>query len=222
MKIRNMFYAGPGLAAVVVTGALAGGSATANHDNGSVERYRAGLEAVPHDEAADGGSNAGGFARLKAEGNDVSVLLRASGVSPELPHAVHIHGHEANDEIAKCPGASHRDDLVDDGLIETVEGLEDYGPVQVSFTTEGDTSADSVLALDRVPVGAANGSFTYRRTIEVPKDVSNRLDEKHIVVHGQDINGDGAYGGRTTALGAPLEGELPVACGEIDTVDRRR
>ena len=34
-----------------------------------------------------------------------------------------------------------------------------------------------------------------------------------------DLDGDGKYGGRTTALGAPLEAELPVACGELDRMD---
>jgi hypothetical protein len=37
----------------------------------------------------------------------------------------------------------------------------------------------------------------------------------HVVIHGEDLDNNGSYGGRTTALGAPLEAELPVACGEI-------
>jgi hypothetical protein len=37
----------------------------------------------------------------------------------------------------------------------------------------------------------------------------------HVVIHGEDLDNNGAYGGRITALGAPLEAELPVACGEI-------
>ncbi len=36
-----------------------------------------------------------------------------------------------------------------------------------------------------------------------------------LAIHPRKLIGDGAYGGRTTALGAPLEAELPVACGEI-------
>lgn len=117
--------------------------------------------------------------------------------------------------MANCPGADRRDDLVADGLIETVEGLDDYGPVQVSFTTRGDTSSDSLLALDRFPVSKGNGRLKYQRSFKIPTDVAQRLEDHHIVIRGEDFDGDGAYGGRTTALGAPLETELPVACGEL-------
>ena len=179
------------------------------------QHYRANLNAVPHVPTADGNSNASGTAKLVRKGRRVSVLVKAMGLSPRLPHAMHIHGKEAAGEIARCPGADRRDDLVDDGLIETAEGLDDYGPVLVSFTTRGDTSADSVLALDRFPAARKNGTMTYTRRITVPRKLAGRLDELHVVIHGQDIDGNGKYEGRTTALGAPLEGELPVACGRI-------
>jgi hypothetical protein len=54
----------------------------------------------------------------------------------------------------------------------------------------------------------------YEHTIKLPRQVARDIAGKH-VVHGEDLNNDGVYGGRTTALGAPLEAELPVACGEI-------
>jgi hypothetical protein len=196
------------LVALVATAAIA-------RPGKGAEQYRAKLGAVPHLPTADGNSNASGTAKLVRKGRRVSVLVKAMGLSPRLPHAMHIHGKEAAGELAMCPGANRRDDLVDDGLIETAEGLDDYGPVLVSFTTRGDTSADSVLALDRFPVARKNGTFTYTRNIKVPANLAGRLDELHVVIHGHDIDGNGKYEGRTTALGAPLEGELPVACGEI-------
>jgi hypothetical protein len=61
---------------------------------------------------------------------------------------MHIHDTDAG-ELSLCPGVERRDDLVDDGLIETVEGLSDYGAIQVSLTRSGDTSPASGLALDR-------------------------------------------------------------------------
>jgi hypothetical protein len=204
-----------GAAALGATALIATTGATASHDN-RAEQYRASLTAVPHLSTADGNSNASGNVKLVRKGKRVSVVVRAIGLSPKLPHAMHIHGKEAAGEIARCPGADRRDDIVDDGLIETAEGLDDYGPVIVSFTTKGDTSKDSTLALDRFPVARKNGTFTYTRTITVPrKTVAERLDELHVVIHGHDIDGNGKYEGRTTALGAPLEGELPVACGRI-------
>jgi hypothetical protein len=46
----------------------------------------------------------------------------------------------------------------------------------------------------------------------------------HIVVHGNDLNGNGAYDGPSSSLSAligaqvPLEAELPVACGPINSL----
>jgi hypothetical protein len=196
--------------------------ATAGHDKANVkEHHVAMLKPVPHDPQADHGSNVRGEAHVMRRGDRIKVMLKARGLSPNLPHAVHIHGKNAG-ELAFCPGAERRAAMVDDGLIETAEGVPDYGPVQVSFTTKGDTSADSVLALDRFPVARPNGKLTYKRSFSIPSVVAQRLEEKHIVIHGDDLDRDGNYGGRTTALGAPLEGELPVACGTLKRMDSNR
>ena len=115
-----------GLTALALV-ALAATAAMARPGKGA-EHYRANLNAVPHVPTADGNSNASGTTKLVRKGRRVSVLVKAMGLSPRLPHAMHIHGKEAAGEIASCPGADRRDDLVDDGLIETAEGLDDYGP----------------------------------------------------------------------------------------------
>jgi hypothetical protein len=218
-KSRNKLAVG--LAMTVAGAAAVTGVAAAGHDNRGQEVHKGTLSAVPHDPQADHGSNVRGKAHVLRRGNRVKVALKARGLSPKLPHAVHIHGKDAG-ELAFCPGANRRAELVDDGLIETVEGIADYGPVQISLTTRGDTSADSVLALDRFPVARNNGHLQYKRSFSIPSDVANRLEEKHIVIHGEDLDGDGKYGGRTTALGAPLEAELPVACGELHRTDSGR
>lgn len=214
MKARGTQTALLAIVAMVVAGVMAG-SAFAGQLRGGPDMYRAALNPVPHDPAADAGSNVSGDAKLWVRNGSTKVHLKAWGLSAHLPHAIHIHGKEAADEIAMCPGADRRDDLVDDGLIETAEGLPDYGGILVSFTTFGDTSPASALALERMPVAKQNGLLKYKRTLEIPTNVASRLDDLHIVVHGEDLNRDGVYGGRTTALGAPLEAELPVACGEI-------
>jgi hypothetical protein len=176
--------------------------------------FEATLRPVAHDPAADGGTEASGRAKLTIrEGNVLTTKLRASGLSPQV-HVMHIHG--AEQAAHECPGPDRRDDLVNDGLIETVEGLEDYGPVVVALTTTGDTSPASTLAVDRYEVAGEDGRIEYNRTFAIPQAIADTLENQHIVVHGHDINGDGSYASRVTALGAPLEAELPVACGEID------
>ncbi len=182
------------------------GVAGAGHGSGGKQMHEAELEAVPHDPQADHASNVRGKAHIKMQGNRVKVMVEARGLSPKMPHAMHVHGKEAG-ELAFCPGAERRDELVNNGLIETVESLPDYGPVQVSLTTRGDTSPESVLALNRFPVAKHSGKLEYERTFSIPRAVAARLEEKHIVIHGEDLDRDGEYEGRTTKLGAPLEAD---------------
>lgn len=179
------------------------------------DTFGATLTPVPHDATADNGSNATGIARLVLDGRTLTARIDARHLTPG-PHVMHIHGLEQAE--AECPARDSRDDRVDDGLIDTVEGLDDYGPILTTFSTVGGTTPSDALALDRAPTAGADGRFTYRRTFTLPRDVAADLDQHHIVIHGHDLNGDGTYpNGRDGSLGAgvPLEAELPVACGEI-------
>ena len=205
----------PALSALVCATALAVPAAAAAHDGSELGfgDYDFDLAPVPHDPAADNGSNVTGESHFTIKGRKLTVSIVANGLDA-LPHAMHIHGKDAG-ELSFCPGADRRDDLVDDGLIETVEGLGDYGGIQVSLTQFGDTSAASGLALDRFATANMFGVLHYERTFLIPRAIARDIAGKHVVIHGEDLDGDGVYGGRITALGAPLEAELPVACGEI-------
>lgn len=200
------------LALVAANVAVAGSNGPA--DAGGTKSFEAALSAVPHDPAADGGSNASGAAELTLMGNTLTAQLTVSGATAGLPHAMHIHGDRK--AANECPGPARRDDITDDGLIETAEGLPDYGPIDISFTTSGDTSAASGLALNRFPVADASGTVTYMRTFNIPGKFASKLGDLHIVVHGHDINGNGTYDGPSGALGVPIEAELPIVCGTIN------
>ncbi|HEX2274611.1 MAG TPA: hypothetical protein VHG90_12130 [Acidimicrobiales bacterium] len=197
--------------------------AAAQHTTSArVQAFQANLAPVPHDPAADAGSNVTGQATLLRRGNNVRTILSARGLSPHLPHAMHIHGEL--EALNECPSLAA--DKGGDGLIDTVDGLPDYGPIDVSLTSSGGTGAgfDDALALDRFPVAGRSGALTYHRSIEVPPEVAANLGRLHIVVHGADLNGNGMYdfGPGTSSLSplagapVPLEAELPVACGTID------
>lgn len=219
MRNRALFsvLAGAALLPAFATPALA--SNGQDDDKGQKESYEAYLAPVPHDERADSGSEVEGQAKLVEVNGKLKVQVQAWGLSPLLPHLMHIHGElEAKNE---CPGPEFRAGGVDDRLIETADGLPAYGPIQVTFSTKGDTSPDSALALDRAPVADEDGTLNYQRVIlDVPDDVLGELDDLHIVIHGEDLDDDGMYDAEPiTALGAPLEAELPVACGELDDAD---
>lgn len=147
-------------------------------------------------------SGASGHAVLMLRGDQLTVRLTVSGVEPGLPHLQHIHGFAGTTE-SQCPPPSA--DTDHDGLVSVGEGAEFYGPIFVK--TLSTTGAQEPLNLDIAPVANADGSYTYTHTFQVDGDALNVSDES-IVVHGLDINGDGAYSNF-------MEASLPVLCGEI-------
>lgn len=177
----------------------------------------ASLASVPHTAAASGNSRTTAHATLVREGNYVIASVHVDGAAPGLVHAQHIHGMGAH----ACPGINR--DLDGDGLINTSEGVPDYGPVVVSLTESGDTSPASGLAVDRFPVANDHGSYTYVRKLLVGVDISHliadNLDQFHIVVHGIDTNHNGAYdfskGPSDLNPAFPQEATVPAACGLI-------
>jgi len=185
-----------------------------------VESFQASLQPVPHSPAADRGSNASGISYVIRQDSQITTVLFGRGLTPNLPHAMHIHGFE--EAVAECPSLAR--DVDRDGLIDTAEGLPDYGGILVSLTTSGGTGGNLLpdgLDLARFPVADRAGFVSYRRTIDVPAGVANTLDNHHIVVHGHDLNRNGKYDGPLSSLSGavgadvPLEAELPVACGPL-------
>jgi CHRD domain len=199
---RSLMYVLAGLvvASVVTSVAVA--------TNGK-SRFEATLAPIPHNPTADGGSNVTGTATLKVDGTQVHVNIHVRGLTPNLPHAMHIHGILGDANV--CPPAGA--DTNGDGLVSLEEGAPFYGPIDTSFTETGDTSAASGLALERFPVADANGNLNYNRTFTIPQNVLDSLGSLHIVVHGLalDGNAEGPVGGYDTLF----EAVLPVACGTL-------
>ena len=170
--------------------------------------FHADLDPVPHDHTADGGSDVNGDVSFKLMGRRLTVDLTASGLTPNEPHAMHIHGVVGQEN--ECPEADA--DTDGDGLVSLEEGAGDYGPILVSFTETGDTSPSSGLSLERFPVAAADGTLTYERTHRIGQDVARSLSSLHVVLHGTDLPSDGDM----SSLSTLFEATLPVACGYVD------
>ncbi len=218
MRTRALFtvLAGAALLPALAAPALA---SERSDDHRGGEAYQARLDPVPHHPRADSGSDVHGLAELVRVDGKLKVEVEAYGLSPLLPHLMHIHGElEAENE---CPGPDFRAGGVSNRLIETADGLPAYGPIQVTFSTKGDTSAKAGLDLATAPVADKHGKLSYQRVLlDVPKNLLDELDDLHIVIHGEDLDDDGKYDPKPiTALGVPLEAELPVACGELDEAD---
>ena len=216
MRKRKLILATVGLSAIWLASATAPTGATTPSRIGV---FRAALSPVPHDEAADNGSHAAGHASLVVTDDQLRAFVYVFGLSPGLPHAMHIHGFE--EAVAECPTMARAGA---DGLIDTLDGLPDYGPIQVSFTTSGATGGNLLpdgLDLSRFPVAGPSGFLSYQRSFTIPAEIADRLGEMHVVVHGHDLNGNGTYDGAPSSLSdvvgapVPLEAELPVACGPL-------
>ncbi|MFJ7626272.1 hypothetical protein ACIQZN_07260 [Streptomyces sp. NPDC097595] len=161
-------------------------------------------------------SGASGTALVSVEGDRLTVKIDAEGLVPGQPHAQHIHGSTDGHDF-RCPDKSADKD--GDGIVTTAEGLPMYGDINISLTTKGDTSKDSGLAVDRMPVADKDGKLTYSRTITVSKDVAEHIKDLHVVQHGIDRNSDGKYdfGAGKSELDPklPQEATAPASCGMV-------
>ena len=179
------------------------------------------------DELNSSGARADATVTTNADGS-LTVEIQGTGFTPNSPHAQHIHGSAESTKFF-CPPASA--DADGDGQVSTEEGLPQYGNVMVSLTTKGDASADSGLAVDRMPVADATGNLEYSRTIPasmIPEGIVDNLENLHIVQHGLDANGNDKYdlealGESVFAKslgveGIPEEATNPATCGEVTPV----
>ena len=82
------------------------------------KHYAAGLAPIRHSPQADGHSSVTGTATLDVTGTQAHVVLHLRGLSPNLPHAMHIHGLLAAKNECPTPSA----DTNGDGLISLEEG----------------------------------------------------------------------------------------------------
>ncbi len=153
---------------------------------------------------------------VQVDGNQINVTMAASGLLPDMPHAAHIHF--AADARHECPTAA--DDAGNDGRINTTDGAPAYGPVVVSLTKTGDTSPDSVLAVDRFDT-APGGQLSYQRgSITVAPEIATAIanGESVVVIHGVDHNNSGKYDGKPMSdldPSLPTEATDPALCGVL-------
>lgn len=164
--------------------------------------------------ASQNGSGSSGTVALTLNGDQLGIDINSQGLTPNLPHAQHIHGMAQ--AISECPSGLSLD-TNGDGLVSTPEGQPAYGPILASLTVAGDTTPESALAVDRMPKAGADGTQAYSRTLTLPADVAANLGDFAIVQHGIDVDGSGKYDGTPSDIKpeVPLEGTLPTDCGKI-------
>lgn len=211
MRIRTKSFAGAGL---VLAAALAVVAAPVMASTGT---FTANTRPI-QDTTLGSGLNVRGSATLTLVGVNLTAHITASGLSPNMPHLMHIHG--VIGALNDCPNIFDDSnlDLNNDGFLATADGLPRYGPIMVTFSTSGSTSAGAGLSIGTAAVADGNGEIDYLRTFRIPSRVAKDLGNLHVVIHGADLDESGAYDGVDGSLGAgiPLEAELPVSCGAIN------
>ncbi|MDZ5076471.1 hypothetical protein [Nesterenkonia sp. HG001] len=162
------------------------------------------------------GSGTSGDVMIEIHGQEATVTMNVTGAAEEFmdgpfPHAQHIHiGAQG-----VCPGPEA--DTDGDGVVSTLEGHHFYGDIGTSLTTEGDTSPDSGLAVDRFPGGA---EYSYERTFELDDATLTSIEDGDavIVVHGVDpelMPEEAAEKQSDLDPELPLAATLPAACGTL-------
>ncbi|MFJ9643915.1 hypothetical protein ACSHWO_01975 [Streptomyces sp. HUAS TT3] len=162
-------------------------------------------------------SGSRGTVMLNLKGNQLTVRIESEGMVPGQPSAQHLHGSTKGHDF-HCPDAS--DDTDRDGVLSNTEATKDYGDINISLTTSGDTKATSGLAVDRMPVADRKGKVSYQRTITVGQDVVDHIKDLHVVQHGIDRNKNDKYdfeGAGKSELDPklPQEATAPTNCGEV-------
>lgn len=203
------------LGPALLAGSLAGGSAFAAGDGAT---DRSGTHSHARLQPLNN-SGVTGNADVHVRNRRLNIDVDAHRLAKDLPHAQHVHfGATARHE---CPTVA--DDDNGDFRLTTLEGAPAYGPVRVSLTTRGDTSPDSVLAVDRYPT-APRGHVEYDRTTRTSKAVARaiRRGEGVVVIHGVDYNNNGSYdfdsaGKSDLDPNLPAEATDPAACGVLHT-----
>jgi hypothetical protein len=163
-------------------------------------------------------SGTSGDFMLDLDGNEATVTLNVTGAAETFmdgpfPHAQHIHiGAQG---VCPTPDA----DQNGDGAVNVEEGHPFYGMIATSLTTDGDTSPDSGLAVDRFPGGS---SYTYERTLELDDETVQALGDGTavVVVHGVDpanLTEEAAGAQSELDPSLPLAATLPAACGPVTT-----
>ena len=202
--IRGLAVSGAGILAAAAFSPVVSAQATAP----AATTYQVNL-------AQQNKTNASGTATVTLNGNNVTVNVRATGLSANLAHAMHIlAGGQAT-----CPAPAA--DTNKDTYVDAKEAEASHGPIKVSLTTSGDTGTSSALAVDRMAKADGKGALTYNRTFALPAGVTAAdMQKATIDIHGISslFNDKAKYDGdKKSELDNKLAFEItaPATCGKL-------
>lgn len=150
-----------------------------------------------------------GTVRLDTHEGELAVRLKAKDLDDGI-HLAHLHGiRQAENE---CPTLAADGD--GNGLVDLIEGLPAYGPVQRTLS-DGLNDTGTRIEYRRVFATLDNGD---------PISALGDLSQYAVVVHGVDLDGDGlatnpdADGDGTADANPSSDNEIsmPALCGTVE------
>ncbi len=199
------------------------------------QRYRVNLRPLNN-------SGVHGRADIILDGRELTVTVRARGMTPDMIHPQHIHGQKSDVGAAECPTAAQDTNM--DNFISVTEGAPKYGPIKLNLTNPQTpfgpnatvlngvklfTDFAGVPSLQNFPKADANGNLYFTNTYlfdttnaaaNAAFETLNPLTDQEVVLHGAVAPKDvetSAGGGTTMAYDALL----PVACARITAVGNK-
>ncbi|MDP8944105.1 MAG: hypothetical protein M3N16_08325 [Actinomycetota bacterium] len=171
---------GPGLAVVVLAFAAGCGD-----DDATPDDFTANFRAL-------NGSGVKGKATLRHktdERDELTVDLRASGLTPRRSNSVGIYGFAGKSRRARCPDVSA--DANEDRVISSDEAASAYGPVLLRLEPRPSASLGGKIEIDGVVYNAR-------------RDRTTPFENRVLVIKGGSVGG------------GPYRPTLPVACATIN------
>ena len=200
----------PAAALGIVGLASLGLAVPANAASGTT--YQATLNALNH-------ASGSGSVTITMNGDQATVDEHYTGLATTFngqpyPHVQHIHiGGQG-----QCPTMSA--DKNGDGVVSTTEGAPQYGGVQTTLSTKGDTSPAAGTDIKIAPAG---GSTDYSRTIDLSTGAVSALRNGTavIVVHGLDpatLSKQAQKEKSDLVPSLPLAATSPALCGVLSSM----
>jgi Cu-Zn family superoxide dismutase len=138
-------------------------------------------------------SGVSGNALFSLDGDQLTVSVQATGLTPDETHMLNILGLETG--AATCPTIDL--DADGDGLVELGEGAAAYGDVLVPL---GEATAD------------AEGNLMFETTVTVDPEALGDLTTRVVLIQGLTVDPDGDEGPEPAAYDATM----PVGCGVVE------
>lgn len=191
---------------------------TATEDNAQ-KIYRAQISSL--NENANQNRNVSGTVTLEVEGDQLEVVVEASGLEPNMMHLQHLHGSQEGEDTG-CPDVEA--DKNNDGFVDITEAYDVAGVTMIPFH---DNPTNMEVDTQTYPIADEDGNISYRQTVDL-NELRDAFNEKFdreedeeldfsqftFLIHGVQENA--VRGTVQSVKGLPSHVTLPVGCAKLE------